>query len=237
MSTNLQKIVFLALYMVMLETSLLGQSPEVKDQIFAAVQVRGRNFLYPGENDVDIILDNGLLDSCVISIEGAATINQIQREHFVINVEAPHLFDPESFNPEVWLSIKYYTGKVLYRQKFFILDIPAPIPLIDGKYNGGDMPLKEFLKIKSIVAQSRYINPIPCFTCKIRSFKVIRIGANGEFNFIENLNDIFNSNTLSLIRDANVGDRYIFIDIISECLNSISVEKESNVISIYITEK
>ena len=141
------------------------------------------------------------------------------------------MLDPENpeEDPEVWIAVKDGHGRLLAKQKFMILDFPAPIASLDGKYEGR-APLEankfrecSFLKTAMDLSLTGY-----CSDCKVLSFTVIHVSKDEKSTELQNNGLYFNESVKSLIQKAVPGDMFLFTDITSHCGVGIIKEKMSN---------
>ncbi len=98
--------------------------------------------------------------------------------------------------------------------EYRIKKIPDPVIQL-GRSKGGSMKKNEFIAHKG---------PIPVLenfdfkaTCSIDSYEVVRINKDKEARISKNKGGKYNSNTQSLVRQANFGDTYLFNDIKVRC--------------------
>jgi hypothetical protein len=99
-----------------------------------------------------------------------------------------------------------------------------PMPVI-GKYKSGEISLDEFKKMLELSLQTSENQMVG----EITSFRILRIPIQGDTAFeVFNRGAKFNQNTLDFIKKVEIGDKYMFINIVfKKADNSESVTLQS----------
>jgi hypothetical protein len=225
----MKKIIF-TLWMFFSAQILPGQNASDCPRTMV-VQNHRHHFLYPGANYLSISIPGILIDTCTISLLGPATIESSNCSDIYFFIHLKPIVDPENpaEEPEVWIEVKDAQGNILAKQKFVIVDFPAPIAFLDGKFSGR-VPLEasKFKECSFLKTNMDHLLTGYCSDCKVLSFTVIQVGKDGKSMVLQNIGPYFNAGVKSLIQKAAPGDMFLFTEITSECGVGIIKEKISN---------